>query len=128
PPGAARGDLGRRRVPGTADDRRAHPPPAREARGRSGRSEADPDRSRGRLLLPGRIAPMELRWLIRVSREPGRCGRVMMGEARWLIDISRGPGRCERLRVCGGCGGCGCEPSSRFVLGRANTPGIDAPC
>ena len=33
--------------------------------------------------------------------------------ARWLIDISRGPGRCERTTIGGECGGCGCEPSSR---------------
>ncbi len=32
PPGAAAGDLGRQRLPRPARDRRAHPPPAREAR------------------------------------------------------------------------------------------------
>ena len=53
PPGAAARDLGRLGLPRPARDRRPHPPPAREARGAPRGAEADPDRARGRLPLPG---------------------------------------------------------------------------
>ena len=49
PPGAAARDLGRQRLPGPARDRRARPPPAREARGAAGVAEPDHHRARRRL-------------------------------------------------------------------------------
>ena len=48
----ARARLGRQRVPRPAHDRRAHPPPAREARARLRGARADPHRARRGLPLP----------------------------------------------------------------------------
>src|SRR4029078_9337588 len=52
PPVAAGGGVGRLRLPRAAHDRRAHPPSAREARGRPGRSVVHPDGARSGLPLP----------------------------------------------------------------------------
>ena len=52
PPGAPARHLGRLRVPRPARDRRAHPSPAREARGASGGAEPHPDRPGPGLPLP----------------------------------------------------------------------------
>ncbi len=52
-PGAARGAVGRLRLPRAADDRRARAAPTGEARGRPARAGADPHRARRRLPLPG---------------------------------------------------------------------------
>ncbi len=53
PGDAARAGLGRLGLPRSADDRRPHPPPAREARGRPPPARVPVHRQRGRLPLPG---------------------------------------------------------------------------
>src|SRR4051794_13985429 len=61
---AARARARRLRVPRPAHDRRAHPPPAREARSRSCESAADPDRAPSGVPLPGEVrGPLRLRSL-----------------------------------------------------------------
>ena len=57
-PGAARGALGRLRLPRAAHDRRPHPAPAREARARPARAGADPHGARRRLPLPGPVTAL----------------------------------------------------------------------
>ena len=59
-------------VPRAAHDRRPHPPPAREARGRPGRSAADPDGARRRLLLPRRLTPPVIPRARHAPRAPDR--------------------------------------------------------
>ncbi len=67
PPGAAARDLGRQRLPRPARDRRPHPPPAREARGRARATRADPDGPRRRLPLQGAVRARLLLALVATS-------------------------------------------------------------
>ncbi|CAA9490326.1 MAG: Phosphate regulon transcriptional regulatory protein PhoB (SphR), partial [uncultured Solirubrobacteraceae bacterium] len=55
PPGAPARDLGRLGLPRSARDRRAHPPPPREARAGPGGSEPHPHRPRRGLPVPGAV-------------------------------------------------------------------------
>ena len=57
PADAARGALGRVRLPRAEDDRRARPPSAREDRARSGANPSHPHRPRRRLPLPRPMNP-----------------------------------------------------------------------
>src|SRR5262249_60958091 len=58
PPHAARSALGRRRLPGAADDRRPRPASAREARAGSGRAGVHPDGAGRGLPLPRQVNPL----------------------------------------------------------------------
>src|SRR5262249_53879383 len=60
PRGAVRGDLGRRRLPRPARDRRARPAPAREGRAAAGRAGAAAHGARGRL-PPACVVGMAMR-------------------------------------------------------------------